>query len=74
MFNQQSVHGAFHLYHDLRGKGLNSRAKTSYNMIKCIIELMLEDEGDMGIPHFVADNISWWYPIDPKNNYVAERE
>ena len=27
---------------------------------------MTEDEGDKGIPHFVADNISWWYPVDPK--------
>ena len=27
---------------------------------------MLEDEADTGIPHFVADNISWLYPVDPK--------
>ena len=27
---------------------------------------MTEDEGDLGIPNFVADNISWWYPVDPK--------
>ena len=27
---------------------------------------MTEDEGDLGTPHFVADNISWWYPVDPK--------
>ena len=27
---------------------------------------MLEDEGDTGIPHFVADKISWLYPVDPK--------
>ena len=26
---------------------------------------MLEDEVDTGIPHFVADNISWLYPVDP---------
>ena len=30
------------------------------------MEWMTEDEGDLGIPHFVADNISWWYPVDPK--------
>ena len=35
-------------------------------IIKCIMEWMTEDEGDTGIPHFVADNISWWYPVDPK--------
>ena len=29
------------------------------------MEWMTEDEGDLGIPHFVADNISWWYPVDP---------
>ena len=27
---------------------------------------MTEDEGDTGIPHFIADNISWWYPVDQK--------
>ena len=27
---------------------------------------MLEDEADTGIPHFVTDNISWLYPVDPK--------
>ena len=27
---------------------------------------MTEDEGDLGIPHFVADNISRWYPVEPK--------
>ena len=26
----------------------------------------MEDEGDTGIPHFVADNISWLYPVDSK--------
>ena len=30
------------------------------------MEWMTEDKGDLGIPHFVADNISWWYPVDPK--------
>ena len=29
------------------------------------MEWMTEDEGDLGIPHFVADNISRWYPADP---------
>ena len=27
---------------------------------------MTEDEDVLGIPHFVADNTSWWYPVDPK--------
>ena len=27
---------------------------------------MLEDEGDTGIPHFVTDNISRLYSVDPK--------
>ena len=27
---------------------------------------MIEDEGDLGIPHFVAANISWCHPVDPK--------
>ena len=27
---------------------------------------MTEDEGDPGVPHFVGDNISWWYPVDKK--------
>ena len=26
----------------------------------------MEDEDDTDIPHFVADNISWWYPVDSK--------
>ena len=34
--------------------------------VKCILDWILEDEGDTGIPHFVADNISWLYPVDPK--------
>ena len=49
MFNQQAVHEAFHLYHDLRGKGLTSRAKASDKIIRSIMELMTEDECDMGI-------------------------
>ena len=32
----------------------------------CIFDWMLEDDADTGIPHFVADNISWLYPVDPK--------
>ena len=27
---------------------------------------MLENDGDTGIPHFVADNLSWLYPVHPK--------
>ena len=27
--------------------------------------------GDLGIPHFVADNISWWYPVDQKKKNCA---
>ena len=30
------------------------------------MEWMTEDEGDLGIPHFVADNIPWWCLADPK--------
>ena len=59
LFNQQAVDEAFHLYYDLRGKGLTSSAKASDKIIKCIMEWMTVDEGDMGIPHFVADDISW---------------
>ena len=66
LFNQQAVQEAFHLYHNLRRKGLTSRAKASDKMIKCIMEWMTEDEGALGVPHFVADNISWWYPVDGK--------
>ena len=64
LFNQQAVKEAFHLYHTLRRKGLTSRGKTSDKIIKCIIEWMTEDEGDLGFQHFPADNISWWYPVD----------
>ena len=32
---------------------------------------MTEDEGDLGIQHFIADNISWWYPIDPNKPNCA---
>ena len=60
------MHEAFHLYHDLRLKGPTSREKASDKMIKCIMEWMTEDEDDTGIAHFVADNISWWNPVDPK--------
>ena len=30
----------------------------------------------MAIPHFVADNISWWYPVVPKkiNGAMLQRE
>ena len=36
----------------------------------------MKDEGDMVIPHFVADNISWWHPVDPKtiNSAILQRE
>ena len=40
--------------------------------IKCISDWMLEDEGDTGITHFVADNISWLYPVDPKKINCAK--
>ena len=42
------------------------RARTPEKHIKCILDWMLEDEADTGIPHFVADNISCLYPVDPK--------
>ena len=42
------------------------RARTPEKHIKCILVLMLEDEADTGTPHFVAHNISWLYPVDPK--------
>ena len=54
LFNQQAVQEVFHLYHTLRRKGLTSRAKASDKIIKCIMEWMTEDGGDLGIPHFVA--------------------
>ena len=66
LFNQQAVREVLHLYHTLRRKGLTSRAKVSDKIIKCIMEWITEDEGDLGITHFVADNISCWYPVDPK--------
>ena len=28
------------------------------------LQRMIEDEGDTGIPNFVADNISWLDPVD----------
>ena len=76
LFHQQAVHEAFHLYHDLRGNVLTSRAKASDKMIKCIIEWMTEDEGDTEIPHCVSDNISWWYLVDPKkiNGAMLQRD
>ena len=61
LFNAQKLHDAFLLYRLHRGKGLILRAKTPEKHIKCIFDWMLEDEGDTGIPHFVADNISWLY-------------
>ena len=68
LFNQQAVHEAFHLYDTLRRKGW---AKASDKIIKCIMEWMTKDEGGTGIPHFIADNISLWYPVDPKKiNYA----
>ena len=36
-------------------------------MIKCIMGWMTEDERATGIQHFVAYDVSWWYPVDPKN-------
>ena len=76
LFNQQAVHEAFHVYHILRRKGLTSRAKASDKIIKSITELITEDEGGTGIPHFAADNISWYYPVDPKkiNCAMLQRE
>ena len=75
LFNQQAVQETFHLYHTIRRKGLTSRVKASDKIIKCIMEWMTEDEGDLGI-HFVTDNISWWYPVDPKkiNSAMLLRE
>ena len=65
LFNLEAVQEEFHLYHTLRRKGLTSWVMTSDKIIKCIMEWMTEDKGDLGIPHFVADNISRWYPVDP---------
>ena len=51
--------------------------QTPEKRIKCILDWILEDEADTGIPHFVADNISWLYPVDPKINCAmlhAKRE
>ena len=42
------------------------RARIPEKIIKSILDWMLEDEADTGIPHFVADNISWLDPVDPK--------
>ena len=49
LFNQQAVQEAFHLYHTLRRKGLTYRANASDKIIKCIMEWMTVDEGDLGI-------------------------
>ena len=66
LFNEQKLHAALLLYHEHRGKGLILKARAPERHIKCILDWMLEDEADTGIPHFVADNISWLYPVDPK--------
>ena len=55
LFNEQKLHAALLLYHEHRGKSLILRARTTERHIKCILDWMLEDEGDTGIPHFVAD-------------------
>ena len=62
----QKLHEAFYLYHVHRGKGLILRARTREKKIKFILDWMLEDAVHTGIPHFVADNISWMHPVDPK--------
>ena len=76
IFNKQAVNEAFRLYHNLRGKSLTSRAKASDKMIKFNMERMTEDECGTGIPHFIADNISLWYPVDPSkiNGAMLKRE
>ena len=67
LFNMQKLHDALLQYHEHRVKGLILRARTPEKHIKCILDWMLENKGDTGIPHFVADNISWWlYPVGPK--------
>ena len=33
--------------------------------MKCIMEWMTEDEGDLGILRFVADDIPLWHGVDP---------
>ena len=38
--------------------GLISRAKTVEKIIKCIMEWLVEDKSDTGIPHFVAEAAS----------------
>ena len=40
------------------------------------MEWMTEDEGGIAIPYFVADNISWCDPVDPKkfNCAMLQRE
>ena len=63
LFNMQKLHDALLHYWEHRGKGL-----TPEKHIKCILDWMLEDDDESGIPHFVADKISWLYPVDPKKN------
>ena len=72
----QKLHDELLHYQEHRGKGLTLRARSPENHITCLLDWMLEDEGESGIPHFVAGNISWLYPLDPKkiNCSVAERE
>ena len=76
LFNEQELDAALLLYHEHQGKGLILRARTPERHIKCILDWMLDDEADTGIPHFVADNISWLYPVDPKkiNCAMFQRE
>ena len=74
LFNKQKLHAALLLYHEHRGKGLILRARTSEKHIKCILDWMLEDEADTGIPQFVADNIAWLYPVDPKLWWLSPGE
>ena len=62
----QKLHDVFHLYHDHRGNGLILKARSPGKQIKCNLDWLFEDEEDSGIPHCVANNISWLYPIDPK--------
>ena len=64
LFNEQKLHDPLLLYHAHRGKGLILRAKTPEKRIKCILDWMLEDEAETGIPHFKEDKLC----------NVAERE
>ena len=73
LFNAQKLHDALVLYREHRGKGLILRAKTPEKRIKCILDWMLEDEGDTGNPHFVADNISWFILLIQRRSTVRCR-